>query len=136
MANELDFDDGQPITVVLSIANPAANATTPLAFPQGGVGFVVPTGYKYCPMYLSIESNADLTAGTATAKVTDNGTVVANGPEPALSDPVQRASAVARAGAVTIAAGRRVGVSVVTDAAYAPVTADLDAVLNGIFLPA
>jgi hypothetical protein len=113
MANELDYDDGFPFSFTVSIANPAANATTALTQPQGNAGPVVPTGYKFHPLYLSGSSNADLTAGTATFKATDNGTAVSNGPEPQLADTVQQASAVARVGATPIAAGHIVGISVV-----------------------
>jgi hypothetical protein len=73
-----------------------------------------------------VSSNADLTAGTATFKVTDNDTELVNGPAPVLSDLVQQASAVARVGIEPIAAGaqgRRF--DHVTDASYAPTTADL-----------
>lgn len=136
MANELNIHEGLPVSIQMAIANPAASATTALTFAQAGVGFVVPTGYKFHPLCLSGESNADLTAGTATFKATDDGTVIANGPEPQLADTVQRAAAVARLGASPIAAGHRVGISVVTNAAYAPVTADLDATLLGVLLPA
>jgi hypothetical protein len=87
-------------------------------------------------MLLSGGSNADLTAGTATFKVTDNDTEIVGGPEPVLSDTVQRASAVARAQVAPIAAGHEVGISVTTNGAYAPVTADLDALLAGMLLPA
>lgn len=137
MANELSRDDGIPVTLILALANPGAGATTNLTAAQANLsGFVVPTGYKFHPVLLSGGSNADLTAGTATFKVTDNDTEIANGPMPALSDTVQRASAVARVGASPIAAGHEVGVSVTTDAGYLPVTADLDAVLVGLLLPA
>lgn len=137
MANELSRDDGISVTIALSLANPGAAATTNLLAPQGSLsGFVVPTGYKFHPTLLSGGSNADLTAGTATFKVTDNDTEIAGGPEPQLADTVQRASAVARVGASPIAAGHEVGVSVTTNAGYLPVTADLDAVLVGLLLPA
>lgn len=136
MANELDLEKGFPVSYTLSLANPGAGASTAMTQPQLGTGIVVPAGYKFHPMFLSLSSNADLTAGTAIAKVTDNGTVIAGGPEPGLADTVQSASAVARAHVAPIAAGRTVGVKLVTDGAYAPVTADLDAVLAGMLLPA
>ena len=137
MANELDYEKGFPVTIILAVANPAATATTNLTAAQGNLsGFVVPAGYKFHPMLLSGGSNADLTAGTATFKVTDNDTEIVGGPEPVLSDTVQRASAVARAQVAPIAAGHEVGISVTTNGAYAPVTADLDALLAGMLLPA
>ena len=128
MANELAFhgNEGFPISLIFALANPAAAATTAMLLAQANTGFVVPTGYKFCPMVLNGNSNADLTAGTA----------IASGPEPALADTVQRATALARAQASPIAAGHIVGVSVVTDAGYLPVTADLDAILAGLLLPA
>lgn len=136
MANELTRDDGLSVTLAFAIANPAATATTDLTFAQGGAGFKVPTGYAFHPLCLHGESNADLTAGTATFKAIDNGTELGNGPEAALSDTVQAAVGVQRVGVNPIAAGHIVGVSVTTSAAYAPVTADLDAVLVGLLLPA
>jgi hypothetical protein len=137
MANELNYEKGFPVTIALSLANPGAGATTNLLAPQANLsGFVVPTGYKFHPMLLSGKSNADLTAGTATFKVTDDDTEIVGGPEPQLADTVQMASAVARAQVAPIAAGHLVGISVTTHADYAPTTADLDAVLVGVLLPA
>lgn len=137
MPNELHYNDGISVTIMLSLANPGAAATTNLIAPQANLsGFVVPTGYKFHPLCLSAGSNADLTAGSATFKVTSSDTEISNGPEPVLSDTVQRTSAVARVGASPIVAGQQVGISVTTDAGYLPVTADVDAVLVGILLPA
>lgn len=137
MANELSRDDGIAVSIALSLANPGASATTNLLAPQGNLsGFIVPTGYKFHPLHLSVVSNADLTGGTATAKVTDNDTELVNGPAPVLSDLVQQASAVARVGIEPIAAAHKVGISITTDGSYAPTTADLDAHLIGILLPA
>jgi hypothetical protein len=136
MANELDYDDGLPVTLIFALANPGASATTDLALAQGGTGFVVPTGYEFHAMCLCGMSNADLTGGTAIFKVIDNGTEQTNGPTATLSDTVQRASGVQRAQVEPIAAGHVVGVSVTTDGSYAPTTADLDAVLIGILQPA
>jgi hypothetical protein len=138
MAGELAFNgnDGFPVSFQVAIANPAANATTAATAAQGNGGLVVPTGYKFHPMLISVSSNADLTAGTLIAKVTDNGTVLANGPIATLSDLVQYASGLQRAQVEPIAAGRRVGASVVTDAGYLPVTADIDILVSGVLLPA
>jgi hypothetical protein len=136
MANELDYDAyGHPVTLHFGVANVAANATTNLTLPQGG-SFVVPTGYKFHPMMLNGISNADLSAGGATFNVTANGTAVAGAPTAALSDTVQRAAGVARVGAAPIAAGQLVAVNIVADANFAPNTADVDAVLSGVLLPA
>jgi hypothetical protein len=137
MANELSYDAGIPITLTMELANPAASATTvALMGAQGGTGFIVPAGYKFHPVYLSVESNADLTAGTATAKFTAGGSVIAGGPQPVLADAVQRASAVQRVGVAPIAEGVVVKLAIVTDASYAPVTADLTFVGVGLLLPA
>jgi|GEM_PF-5051712 len=137
MANELSFPHGIPVTLDFELANPGAGATTDCLFGgQGGNGFLVPTGYVFHPIYLSDDSNADLTAGTCTAKVIDNGVEIANGPEPVLADTVQRAAAVARVGASPIAAGHFVGVSLTTNAGYLPVTADHTCRLIGLLLPA
>lgn len=137
MANELAFPHGIPVTLDFELANPGAGATTAMTFGgQGGNGFLVPAGYAFHPIYLSDDSNADLTAGTATAKVRDNGTEIANGPEPQLADTVQRAAALCRVGACPIAAGHFVTVSLTTTAGYLPVTADHTARLIGLLLPA
>lgn len=138
MASELNFmgNAGYPVSFQVAIANPAASATTAATAAQGGPGLVVPTGYEFHPLLISVASNADLTAGTLTAKVTDNGTVLANGPTAVLSDTVQYAAGVQRAQVEPIAAGRRVGASVVTDAGYLPVTADIDILVSGVLLPA
>lgn len=136
MANELDRNDGTDVTLIFSIANPGAGATTALTFPQGSTGFKVPTGYEFHPICLSGSSNADLTGGTATFAVSAAGTVIANGPTAVLSDTVQQAVGVKRVDAGPIAAGVLVGVSVTTSAGYLPTTADLDAVLIGKLLPA
>lgn len=138
MANELAFNgnEGFPISFQVAIANPGANATTAATGAQGGPGLVVPTGYAFHPMLISVASNADLTAGTLTAKVTDNGTVLANGPTAALSDPTQYAAGLQRAQVEPIAAGHRVGASVVTDSGYLPTTADIDITVAGVLLPA
>jgi len=138
MANELTFDSGFSISLPFTLQNPAAAATTAMVGASAAAvsGYVVPTGYKFHPMLIMASSNADLTAGTAIFKVSDNGTVIAGGPEATLSDPTQRAAAVQRPGAAPIIAGHVVGVSIVTDAGYLPVTADHDAILCGVLLPA
>ena len=136
MANELIYDHGIDVTLTLSIANPAAAGTTDAALAQGGPGFIVPTGYEAHPICLSVRSNADLTGGTATFQVIDNGTELANGPSVVLSDTVQEGVGAARVGTAPIAAGRTVGVSVTTNAGYLPVTADHDIILVIKILPA
>jgi hypothetical protein len=115
---------------------PQLTANQDLLLAQGGAGFVVPTGYSFHPLCLSASSNADLTAGTATFKVTDNGTELVGSVDVELSDTVQKAADVIRVGVEPIAAGHVVGVSVTCTAAYLPVTADVDAILVGVLLPA
>jgi len=138
MANELNFmgPAGYPVSFQVAIANPGAGATTAATAAQGGAGLVVPAGYEFHPLLISVTSNADLTAGSLIAKVTDNGTVLANGPIATLSDLVQVAAGVQRAQVEPIAAGHKVGASVVTDAGYLPVTADIDVLVSGVLLPA
>ncbi len=136
MSNELTFDQGLPVTLIFAKANIEPNTTTALTLAQGGAGLVVPTGYKFHPLLLHGESNADLSAGTAVFKVTANTTALVNGPTATLSDTVQKASGVMRPGAEGIAAGKIVCVSIVADANFAPNTADVDAVLVGVLLPA
>lgn len=133
---QLDYSAGVSVSLQFSVANPAANATTAMTMPQAARGFVVPAGYRFHPVSLSLSSNAALSAGTATARVRANGTAVVGGPEPVLTSALQDANAIARVGQAPIAAGQRVDVALVTDAAYAPVTADHDAVLVGILMPA
>lgn len=136
MANELSREDGLPITLDFGLANVTPNATTALTFAQGGAGFKVPPGYAFHAICLHGESNADLTAGTATFKVRADGTALANGPTAALSDTVQAAVGVKRVGVEPVAAGSIVGVAITADANFAPNTADVDAVLVGLLLPA
>jgi hypothetical protein len=138
MANELEYDAGVDVTLPFTGANVQVSATQNLTLvtAQGADGFKVPTGYKFHPLAVHAESNADLTAGTGTFKVTDNTVAIANGPEPVLNDTVQVAVAVARVGASPIAAGKIVGLSIVADASFAPTTADVDAILIGKLLPA
>lgn len=130
---QLNYDDGLLVTVTFSLSNPSANATTALTLPQGNTAVLVPDGMRAWPYFLIAHSNADLTAGTLTAKFTSGGSVVSNGPEPQLADTVQRKAAFVQPGDVGIDAGGLLGVSVVTDASYAPVTADVD-VVAGFFL--
>lgn len=136
MANELSRDDGIAVTLLFSLVDAPANTANVLALPGGNAGFTVPAGYKFHALALNGMSNADLTAGTATFAVTDGGTVITNGPTALLNDDVQAAVGVQRVGANPIAAGHVVGVKATTNAAYAPETSELDAVLIGLLLPA
>lgn len=138
MAGELAFhgNDGFPISFQVAIANPSASATTAATAAQGNGGLVVPTGYAFHPLLISVSSNADLSGGTLIAKVTDNGTALANGPIATLADTVQYAAGLQRAQVEPIAAGHRVGAQVVADGSYAPTTADIDITVSGLLLPA
>lgn len=139
MAEELRTPlDSVPVTLVFGSANAGANATAAATIVTGSAsttfdGIIVPTGYVFKPLYMHLESNADLSAGTCTAKVTANNTAILNGPEPQLSDTVQANHAVARADACGgVAAGDYVGVHVI-GASLAPTTAEMDIILVGVF---
>lgn len=139
-AGDLTNVDGIPVTLVFGKANLDANATAACVIVTGSGsttldGLPVPAGYVFKPLYMFLEANADLTAGTCTAKVTANNTAIANGPEPQLSDTVQNASAVTRPLACAgVAAGGFVGVHVI-GASLAPTTAEMDVILVGVFAP-
>lgn len=137
MANELDYvENGYPLTVQFLGTNVALSSTVDLILDQSGVGIVVPTGYKAHATYLSASASAALaTAATVTFKVTDDGTELAAGPEPQLTDSARSAAAVARVGAQPIAAGSVVAVSATTNSTGTSAT-DYDAVLSLIFTPA
>lgn len=132
---QLNYNDGLLHTVPFSLANPSAGATTAMALAAGNTSILVPDGMKAWLYGLIVHSNADLTGGTLTAKFTSGGSVVSNGPEPALSDTVQRKAAFVQPGDVAIDAGGLVGVSVVTDASYAPTTADIDVIAIFLLVP-
>ena len=135
MSLDSAYRNGLPVTLQFGAADVPANTTTDLAFAQGGAGWPVPTGYDFYPQTLAVISNADLTAGTLTGKVTSNGTAVTSGPEPALNNTVQYATAVIDPLSPKVVAGARVGVEVVANSSYAPVTADIDAVVTGVLIP-
>jgi len=133
MPNELAaLRDGFPVSFALSIANPAAAATTALQAFQGASGFVVPVGYVFHATGVMASSNAVLAAGTATFNVTDNASAIANGPSVVLAVGTQQASGLQRVGASPIVAGHIVGVQVVANAGYLPVTLDHDVTLIGV----
>ena len=136
MANELDVKFGELITLQFILANLAKNGTTDMTLPGGNTGLLVPTGYAFHPVFLQISSNADLTAGTVTGKVIADGTELAKGPAPVLSDTVQSASAVIKYGLEPLAAGEVAGVSLTASSDLAPETADFDAILMGYLVPA
>jgi hypothetical protein len=129
------YDHAIPVSFEFGLADVPANATTDLQTRLGGAGFFVPTGLDFYPAVGFVTSNSDLTAGTLTAKVTSNGTALVGGPEPALSDTVQRHSASISPLSPKVAAGAYVGAEVVTSATYAPTTADIDVVVCGYLVP-
>ena len=141
MALELaDLRDGFPVSFPFTLANPAAAATTAMTTPvQAATGSVVPAGYTFYPMAIFNSANAALTGGSAIAKVTDDGTILAPaGPEVTLSlaGVTTRNAAVARRlASAGIAAGHAVGVKLVTDAGYLAVTVDFDCVVAGVLVP-
>lgn len=126
------------VTLVFGSANLGANSTAAATIVTGSASttldaITVPTGYTFYPLYMYLESNADLTAGTCTAKVTANNTAILNGPEPQLSDTVQTNAQVARLTQCGgVAAGDDIGVHVI-GASLAPTTAEMDVVLVGVF---
>lgn len=139
MAEELRTPlDSLPVTLIFGSANLGANSTAAATIVTASAsttfdGILVPTGYTFFPLYMHVESNADITGGTCTAKVTANNTAILNGPEPALSDTVQQNNAVARlTQCAGVAAGDFVGVHVI-GASLAPTTAEMDIVLVGVF---
>lgn len=138
MSQELDYDAGIDVTLHFTKANVAENATTDLlwAGAGAGAGFKVPAGYKFHPILLQGELNANPSDGTATFKVIANSTELTNGPIANCTVNTQVAVAVARVGVEPIAAGNIVAVSVTTTANFAANTIDHDAVLIGKLLPA
>lgn len=114
---------------------PASQAATLLT--MGGVDAVAPTsivaGFPGTIVGIVARANADLTAGTATFRPAKNGTSTGAGAatdSAILSDLVQ-ASVVrfAPADQVAFVAGDLLGVTLTTNGAYAPVTADNNAYL-------
>lgn len=102
-------------------------------------GFVVPTGYKFVPVYIDAESNAARTAGLATVVVTADGTELVNGPEAVIDDTntLRHQGTLALPGAPdSVAAGEEVGVSADGDASWTPETADFDVILCGYLVKA
>jgi hypothetical protein len=136
MANDLNFSDGFPITLTFGSENVAENTTTGMTLANGGAGLVVPTGYAFHAMLVSASSNAAVQADTATVKVRANTTVLSNGPVAALTNTVQSTAGTMRPGVEPITAGKTVNLAIVTGANFAPNTADIDAVLIGVLLPA
>jgi hypothetical protein len=139
MAGELGSQPyGHSISMTFSLANPGAGATGVLLSAQANVGFVVPPGYSFHATVLQASSNAVLTAGQAVFNVTDNTVALVGGPTVTLisTGPTQQAAGVQRISVAPIVAGHIVGVNVVTNAGYLPVTADVDVVLSGVLIAA
>ena len=136
MAGDLTFPDGLPVTLQFVGSNIEPNTTTALTLVNGGAGLVVPTGYKFHSMLVFAESNAAVSADTGTVVVRANTTTLGNGPTVALTNTAQSGSDTERVGAEGITAGKTVSLAIVTGANFAPNTADIDAVLVGVLLPA
>lgn len=137
MANELSLH--LPLVAFqFTISNVAQGAVTDgvLAGGNGKGGPVVPTGYKFIPVFIDVESNDACTAGVATIKVTTGGTELANGPEATLNTTDTLTDTGLSTTKDSVAAGAEVGVSATGDGSWAPATADLDVVLYGFFAPA
>lgn len=142
MSNIEFLPHGVVVTIPFYVANVAQNATTKclvnaLATQTTG-GYIVPAGCKFVPIALSVQGNAACDTASATWKVTDDGTAVANGPEATIDTTnTTKIGATGRPGAVSIAAGHIVGVSVVAAATFNPTgTTDYDVHLVGVLLPA
>lgn len=136
MANELLYEHGLSITVPVIATDVVQDATTDMTLPNGNTGLVVPSGYTFHPLLLTAALSADITAGSALFTVIADGTELTSGPTVTLSDAVQRAAGVARAGADPIAAGSVVSVSITASADMAPTgSSEADAVLSGVLLP-
>ena len=136
MAKELYYERGAPMSLHFEFANAVNNTTNVMTRGQGNVGFLVPTGMAFHVLHADGSSNADLTAGTCTFKVTANNAAIANGPEPALSDTVQWATAQKRLGEPQkITAGQKIGAHAICTDPFAPTTADLDLFVYGVMLP-
>jgi hypothetical protein len=139
MANE--FDLPHPLlTLAFTIANVGAG-TTPVDGKLMGAdaknGFIVPTGYKFVPVYLDAEINDARTAGTSTIKVTADGTELVGGPEALIDDTDTLAdTGIVQGMPDSVAAGEEVGVSATGDGSFAPTTADADVIVVGYLMPA
>ena len=139
MANELAYEKGIPITLAFTITNVIQSGTVDgvLAGAAATNGMNVPTGYAFHPVFVEVESNAARTAGSATVKVTKDGTELDNGPEATLdATNTTKHNGVKNVGADPVAAGEEAGVSGTGDGTWAPATADFDVILVGILLPA
>ena len=138
MSNELVFPHGFPVTLEFQITNLAQNTTTDAALANGNDGFRVPTGYKFHPTLIMTHHSESRTAGTATAKVTDDGTELTNGPEAAINaTTTDHNTGVQRPGVEPIAAGAIVGASVTATSDYTPTgSSEVDIVVSGLLLPA
>lgn len=139
MANELVYESGLPITLQFISANLATGAgTVDMTLAQAGTGFLVPTGYSFHPMLLSVVATGALdTDASVVARVIDNGTELATGPTATVTQGVNtHATGVNRVGTQPIAAGHVVGVSLTKNADYDTTgTIDWDAILVGVLLP-
>lgn len=129
------FIPGFPVTLQLSKANPSAEGDSVLTLAQGN-GFVVPEGYTFRPLYLVVKSNVDLSAGAATFKLASDGTAITGYHTCILSHGVQFKQTAFYRKQTQIPAGSEITVIMTADAAYLPVTADMDAVLFGVLEPA
>jgi hypothetical protein len=108
-----------------TVTNIAASSTVDGAALES---IIVQAGHVLVPVGLGILTNDPVTAGTATAKVIDDGTEVTNGPEAVLdtTNDTSNTGQVSVPGEVQIAEGSVVNVSVTGDAGLLPTgTADV-----------
>ncbi len=137
MAKELYYERGVQWSLHFTKLDLLVNVTNVMTRPGGGLGYIVPTGMAFYPVFGDGSSNADLTAGTCIFKVTANNTAISNGPEPVLADLVQRAVAVKGFGqAQKITAGQVIAAHAICDASFAPNnSADADLFVFGYLVP-
>ena len=138
MANELDFPHGFPVTLEFSITDLAQNGTTDAAMQNGNDGFRVPANYEFHPVMIMVHGNANVTAESATAKVTDDGTELTYGPEaPVNTTNNVHQTGLQRVGVEPVAAGAIVGASMTATSSFTPNgSVDYDITVSGVLLPA
>jgi len=139
MANE--FPHGQWVTLQFAAANLSTGATTKLALSSVNAptnpGFVVPTGWKFAPTFVSGQLSTAPGAGTIILNVTDDGTALAVGPTATLDSSNAVKTGYDEVNDVaTVAAGAVVGCNAVVDGDVDAATLDITSQIIGVLLPA
>jgi hypothetical protein len=120
------------VTFQYRASNVKAAAFTHFTLRHGALGPQLAASYRFYPLVLSISSNAAISAGSATFRVTSDGTPLGRGPIVVLNDAAQAASNMVNDQADSIAPEAEIGLRIETSADYAPDTADFDATLVGV----